>query len=134
MWHFHSCLIRIKNSLNLTIFGNFNKLLSTLNVKVARSAGNVEWDFFWDFQTPCANANKNLSPDFYNSRTQNNPAIKSHFPVTRTGRWKNSSLLLCREDISVSIKNSLKGIPDVQQESLWRCCQRLLAALLLAEN
>ena len=28
-------------------------LLSTQNVNVARSARNVEWDFFCDFQTPC---------------------------------------------------------------------------------
>ena len=31
----------------------FNELLSTQNVNVARFARNVEWDFFYDFQTPC---------------------------------------------------------------------------------
>ena len=39
----------------LTIFGIFNQLLSTQNVNTARFARNVEWDFFWDFQTPCNN-------------------------------------------------------------------------------
>ena len=37
----------------LTIFGVFNKLLSTQNVNLARFARNVEWDFFCDFQTLC---------------------------------------------------------------------------------
>ena len=27
--------------------------MSTQNVNVARFARNVEWDLFWDFQTPC---------------------------------------------------------------------------------
>ena len=36
-----------KNSTKLTIFS----ILSTKNVNVARFAGNVEWDFFCDFQT-----------------------------------------------------------------------------------
>ena len=35
----------------LSIFGIFNKLLSTKNVNVAHFARNVEWDFFCDFQT-----------------------------------------------------------------------------------
>ena len=38
----------------LTIFGIFNKLLSTQNVNVARFARNVECDFFCDFQTLCS--------------------------------------------------------------------------------
>ena len=37
----------------LSIFGIFNRLLSTQNVNVARFARNVEWDFFCDFQTLC---------------------------------------------------------------------------------
>ena len=41
-----------KNSPKWTIFGIFNKLLSTQNANVARFARNVEWDFFCDFQTP----------------------------------------------------------------------------------
>ena len=36
----------------LTIFGSFEKLLYTQNVNVARFAHNVQWDFFFDFQTP----------------------------------------------------------------------------------
>ena len=36
-----------------TIFGIFNELLSTQYVNVARFARNVEWDFFYDFQTLC---------------------------------------------------------------------------------
>ena len=36
----------------LTFFGIFNRLLSTQNVNVARSARNVEWDFFCNFKTP----------------------------------------------------------------------------------
>ena len=48
-----------KNSPKLIIFGIFNELLSsTKNVKVARFARNVEWDFFWDLQTSCWNWNK----------------------------------------------------------------------------
>ena len=35
----------------LIIFGLFNELLSTQNVNVARFARNVEWDFFYNFQT-----------------------------------------------------------------------------------
>ena len=37
------------------VFKNLPKLiiLSTQNVKVARFARNVEWDFFYDFQTLC---------------------------------------------------------------------------------
>ena len=42
-----------KKSPKLTIFGNFNELLSTQNVNVARFARNVECDFFGDFQTLC---------------------------------------------------------------------------------
>ena len=42
-----------KNSPKWTIFGLFNELLSTQNVNVARFARNVEWDFSFDFQTPC---------------------------------------------------------------------------------
>ena len=41
-----------QNLAKLTIFGIFNEPLSTLNVNVARFARNVEWDFFFDFQTP----------------------------------------------------------------------------------
>ena len=37
----------------MTIFGIFDKLLSTQNVNVARFARNVKWDFICDFQTPC---------------------------------------------------------------------------------
>ena len=40
-----------KYSPKLTIFGIFNELLSTQNVNVARFARNVEWDFFYNFQT-----------------------------------------------------------------------------------
>ena len=51
---FDSKLQVFKNSPKLTIFGIlFNELLSTQNVKIARFARNVEWDFFCDFQTPC---------------------------------------------------------------------------------
>ena len=32
-------------------FGIFNQLLSTQNVNVSRFARNVEWDFFYDFQS-----------------------------------------------------------------------------------
>ena len=46
------CKLQVfKNSLKLTIFGIFNKLLATQNVNVARFARNVDWDFFCDFQT-----------------------------------------------------------------------------------
>ena len=31
--------------------------MSIQNVNVARFAGNVEWDFFCDFQTPCIHGN-----------------------------------------------------------------------------
>ena len=41
-----------KNSPKWTIFGIFNEFLSTQNVNVARFARNVEWDIFYDFQTP----------------------------------------------------------------------------------
>ena len=37
-WHFQSNFVVLK--------------LSITNVNVARFARNVEWDFFWDFQTP----------------------------------------------------------------------------------
>ena len=40
----------------LAIFGNFNELLSTQNVNVARFAR--ECDFFCDFQTLCKGADK----------------------------------------------------------------------------
>ena len=66
-WHFPpifvllnlTCLVTLfdrklqvqKLAKNWPIFGNFNKLLSTQNVNVARFARNVEWDFFCDFQT-----------------------------------------------------------------------------------
>ena len=40
-----------KKSPKLTIFGNFNELLSTQNVNVARFARNVEWDFLSYFHT-----------------------------------------------------------------------------------
>ena len=64
-WHFANfCPIKIDLSGNtvwpqasrfkkLSIFGIFNRLLSTQNVNVVRFAHNVEWDFFCDFQTPC---------------------------------------------------------------------------------
>ena len=42
-----------KNSPKLTILGIFNELLSTQNVCVANFARNVDWDFFYDFQTLC---------------------------------------------------------------------------------
>ena len=42
----------------MTIFGIFNELMFTQNVNVARFARNVEWDFFYDFQTPCGNPYK----------------------------------------------------------------------------
>ena len=32
---------------------HINELLSTQIVNIARFARNVEWDFLWDFQTPC---------------------------------------------------------------------------------
>ena len=67
-WHFPpifvllklTCLVTLfdrklqifKNSSKQTIFGIFNWLLSTQNVNVARYARNVEWDFFYSFQTP----------------------------------------------------------------------------------
>ena len=41
-----------KNSPKLTNFSIFNEVLFTQNVNVARFARNVEWDFFYDFQTP----------------------------------------------------------------------------------
>ena len=44
-----------KNSPKWTIFGIFNELLSSQKVNESRFARNVEWDFFWDFQTPCNN-------------------------------------------------------------------------------
>ena len=44
----------LKKVAKLTIFGIFDKHLSTLNVKVARSALNVEWDIFGDFETLCS--------------------------------------------------------------------------------
>ena len=40
-----------QNSPKLTIFGIFDKLMSTKNVHGARFACNVEWDFFYYFQT-----------------------------------------------------------------------------------
>ena len=39
-----------KKSPNWTIFGIFNKLLSSQNVNVARFARNVDWDFFVIFK------------------------------------------------------------------------------------
>ena len=56
-----SCLVTLfdkklqifKNSPKVTIFGTFNKLLSTRNVNVARFARNAECDFFLDFQIMC---------------------------------------------------------------------------------
>ena len=42
-----------KNSPNWTLFDIFNELLSTQNATVARFARNVEWEFFFDFQTQC---------------------------------------------------------------------------------
>ena len=50
------CLKIIKNVaflifLNFGIFHQFDWFLSTLNVNLARFARNVEWDFFYDFQT-----------------------------------------------------------------------------------
>ena len=40
----------IQNSPKWTIFGIFNELCLLLNVKVARFARNVQWDFFCNFQ------------------------------------------------------------------------------------
>ena len=37
----------------VTIFGSFSEPISTQNVKLARFARNVKWDFICDFQTPC---------------------------------------------------------------------------------
>ena len=53
-WNEHLVTIVFKNSPKWTIFGDFDKLLSTQNVNVARFARNVEWYFFFcDFQAPC---------------------------------------------------------------------------------
>ena len=62
-WHFPPILVLLKliclltlfawklqvfkNSPKVAIFGIFNELLSTQNVKIARFARNVEWDFFF---------------------------------------------------------------------------------------
>ena len=43
-----------KKSPKLIIFGIFDELLTTQNVKIARLTRNVECDFFCDFQTLCA--------------------------------------------------------------------------------
>ena len=43
---FDSKLQVFKNSSKWTIFGIFDKLLSSQNVNVARFARNIEWDFF----------------------------------------------------------------------------------------
>ena len=43
-----------KKIAKLSIFGIFNEVLSTQNVKEARFAHNVDIDFFWHFQTLCA--------------------------------------------------------------------------------
>ena len=71
-WHFPptfdllklTCLVTLfdrkfqvfKNSPNWPFLAFFNILLSTQNVNVARFARNVEWDFFYDFQTQCSMA------------------------------------------------------------------------------
>ena len=45
-----------KNSPKLSIFGLFKWILFTQSVNLARFARNVEWDFFYDFQTQCSMA------------------------------------------------------------------------------
>ena len=72
-WHFPliyvllelTCLVTLfdckfqdfKNSPKMTIFGIFNQLLSTQIKNIARFARNIEWDFFYDFQTLCQKSN-----------------------------------------------------------------------------
>ena len=123
IWHFLSifflikvtCLVPLfdrklqvsKNTPKWIILGNFDELLATQNVNLARFARNVEWDFLRDFQTQCLNSSKQALVEMKKTTIKihhfkhfsdcwNHPRFKIYHPAVRLQLWlQNAELFKC---------------------------------------